>query len=456
MILQRIKSEGLAHNSYYLGSGREAAVIDPRRDCDVYVQVAAQHEQQIVAVLETHRNEDYVIGSRELAEQTGCAIHHGAGLDWGYGSVIADGEKLRIGNLTLLAISTPGHTDESMSYVVEMPGRAGQPLGVFSGDALFVHDVGRVDFYGPDQTSRLAAALYSSLFDRLLPLGDGVLLFPAHGAGSVCARAIAGWDESTLGLERLANPWLQLGRAQFVDAKVAEHLEMAPYFKRMERLNLDGAPLLGMLPNASPLSPRQFEEAVARGAVVVDTRDPASFSGAHIPGALSVWLEGLPAFAGWLLAYDQPILLVLEDGGLAERAVRYLVRLGYDSIVGYLREGIETWYNDGRSLERCGVLGVQELQTLLGQGKRLTVLDVREESEWAEGHIAGSLNIYVGHLQHRLDAVPRDLPLAVVCGVGRRASIGCSILQRAGCTDVSNVLGGMTAWEAAGLPVESG
>lgn len=453
MISERIKSEGIAHNSYLIGSENDAAVIDPRRDCQVYIDLAQQRGLKIKYIFETHRNEDYSIGSVELNHFTGADIYHGLGLDWKYGNTLREGQQFQIGELGLTAIHTPGHTDESMSYaVVDLPtGEA--TVMVFTGDALFVGDVGRTDLYGPEEAPRLASNLYDSIFNKLLPLGDGVILCPAHGAGSVCGAHIADRDASTLGVERAQSPLLQMSRDEFIKYKVAEKLERPPYFRQMEKYNLEGPPFLGCLPLPVPLPPAAFKKEMERGAVVVDTSYPAAFGGAHIKGSYSIWLEGLPVFAGWVLSYDKPILLVLDDQHHVDKAVRYLMRAGYDQIVGYLKGGIEGWYNAGFPVEHLQVLTVQELKAKIDRGEQLTILDDRGENEWNAGHIKGAQHIYVGHIQERMADIPKDKPVAMFCNVGHRAGLGASILLREGCREVYNVLGSMTAWKAAGYTI---
>lgn len=429
-------------------------MIDPRRDCQVYVDYAQQKGLRIKHILETHRNEDYVVGSIELNSITGAEIYHGPGLDWKYGNTLRDGQQFRIGNLRLMAMHTPGHTDESMSYAVADLATGQATVMVFTGDALFVGDVGRTDLYGPDEASRLASDLYDSIFNKLLPLGDGVVLCPAHGGGSVCGLHIASRAESTIGIERIQNPALQKkDKHEFVRYKLAEKPEKPPYFSQMETYNLQGPPLLGCLPLPAPLTPAEFRGERDRGAILVDTSEPAAFGGAHIKGAYSIWLEGLPIFAGWVLPYDKPILLVLEDQSHLERAVRYLIRAGYDRIIGYLRDGIEGWYNAGFPTQSLPLLSVHQLKNMLDRHEKLVVLDTRGQDEWESGHIAGSLHIYVGHLEQRLAEVPGDKPIAVICNVGHRAGLGASILLRAGYPEVYNVLGSVRAWIAAGFPV---
>jgi len=291
VIFERVKSEGIAHISYFIGSGNSAAVIDPRRDCQIYVDLAQKHGLKIKYIFETHRNEDYAIGSIELKNMTGAEIYHGRGLDWKYGNTIDDGHEFRVGKLRITAMATPGHTDESMSYVLTDMSSGNAPIMVFTGDTLFVGDVGRTDFGGLDNAQRMASNQYDSIFKKILPLGDGVILCPAHGAGSVCGSHIADRDESTLGIERLQNPMLQMGKDDFIRFKKAQKLEMPSYFRQMEKYNIEGAPLLGCLPMPMPLTPDEFKAEIERGAVVVDTSYPASFGGAHISGSYSIWLE---------------------------------------------------------------------------------------------------------------------------------------------------------------------
>jgi hydroxyacylglutathione hydrolase len=455
IIFERIKSEGIAHNSYLIGSESQAAVIDPRRDCQVYIELAQQNGLKVKYIFETHRNEDYVIGSVELNHLTGAEVFHGAGLNWKYGTTLRDEQRFEIGNLRLTAIHTPGHTDESMSYAVADLSTGEATVLVLTGDALFVGDVGRTDLYGSEEAPRLASNLYDSIFNRLLPLGDGAILCPAHGAGSVCGANIADRDEGTLGVERVQNRLLQMSRDEFIKYKTAENLERPYYFRQMEKYNLEGPPLLGCLPSPAPLSPVEFKKEIERGAVVVDTSYPAAFGGAHIKGSYSIWLAGLPIFAGWVLSYDKPVLLVLDDQHHLEKAVRYLIRAGYDQIIGYLKGGIEGWYNAGFPVEHLQVLTVHELKAKIDRGEELTILDDRGEHEWKEGHIKGAHNIYVGHIQERMVDIPQDKPVAMFCNVGHRAGLGASILLREGCREVYNVLGSMTAWKAAGYPIST-
>lgn len=458
MIFDRIKSEGLAHISYLIGSKKEALVIDPRRDCQLYIDLARREELKINYVFETHRNEDYVIGSCDLAQKTGAKIYHGPGLNFKYGETLRDGQVFHFGELKLTAIHTPGHTDESVSYALADTTMNDNAIMVFTGDTIFVGDVGRTDLYGPRETLRLSDALYNSIFNKLMPLGDGVILCPAHGAGSVCGGAISEREWSTIGLERLKNPMLQKTHDEFIMFKVGERLERPPYFKKMEQYNLEGPPLLANLPNPPPLSPVEFQKRINQGAQVVDTRAPSAFGGSHIKGSYNIWMEGLPGYAGWVLSYDKPVLLVLESRRQLETAISYLVRLGYDQIGGYLCAGLEacgleSWYTSAFPFEHLGLFSVQELKDRLDRGDNFTVLDVRTDREWNEGHVENALHVYVGNIQKRLDKIPENQPVAFICSVGNRGSLAASIFLRAGRREAYNVLGGMTAWQEADYPI---
>jgi len=452
VLFERIESQGLAHYSYLVGDGNRAVVIDPRRDVRVYVEKATRAGMRITHVLETHRNEDYVIGSCELADATGATVLHSAegDLDYGYGESISDGETLTIGRLSLTAMHTPGHTLGHMSYLLHDPD--GNPWIVFTGDALFAGDVGRTDFYGEGRLDEITGLLYDTIFNKLLPLGDGVIVCPAHGAGSVCGTAIAERVWTTMGLERKANPKLQFTEeAAFVE-NVGRMLEYPPYFKMMEALNLEGAPVLGSLPLVPPLRPDEFA-AKMNDAQVVDTRSEVSYGAAHVPGALSIWEGGLSSFAGWFLTYNTPILLVGETSDVTQ-AVRYLARMGYDNVEGFLGGGMLAWHKAGLASEKLETLTVQELCDRMDEDGELTILDVRSEEELARQRIPTAHHIHLTQLPERLDEVLKGQRVYVFCGSGRRSMVGASLLQRAGYDDVTVVLGGLAGWSSVRCPLE--
>ena len=452
MLFERIESEGIAHYSYLVGDEHRAVVIDPRRDCDIYIHRAVRSGFRIFAILETHRNEDYVIGSVELAERTGAQIWHADGqLGYRYGQAVTDGQSWQAGRLKITAIHSPGHTPGSMSYLLH--DFDGRPWMVFTGDALFAGDVGRVDLLGMDRAEELAGQLYDTLFEKLLPLGDDIIVCPAHGSGSICGSAIAERTWTTLGLERRLNPMLQFGNREEFITGAARELERPPYFRRMERLNLEGAPLLGDLPVPSPLMADEFAEK-AQTSIVLDTRSSLSFSAAHVPQSLSVWLEGLPGFVGWFTPYDKPLLLVNETDD-TDRAVRYLVRLGYDQLVGSLAGGMLSWHMAGRESDAIRTVTVQTLCALLDEEEKLHVLDVRSEGELASaGKIPNARHIHITQLPHHMSEVPRDRSVYIFCGSGLRSTVAASLLQRQGWKNAAVVLGGLAGWNSVSCPLK--
>ncbi|MGD1995953.1 MAG: MBL fold metallo-hydrolase [Anaerolineae bacterium] len=452
MLFERIESEGIAHYSYLIGDQQEAAVIDPRRDCDAYIEKASKQGLRIACILETHRNEDYAIGSPELASRTRAEIWHAdEQWDYHYGQPVQDGQTWRVGRLKLRAIHSPGHTPGSMSYLLHDPD--GDPWVLFSGDALFAGDVGRVDLLGVDRLEEMAGVLHETLFDRLLALPDEIIVCPAHGSGSVCGASIAERVWTTVGLERRLNPKLAYTDRDDFIANAAQELERPPYFRRMEELNLKGPPLLGALPVPTPLPPREFAQWAREGAVL-DTRMGLGFGAAHVPGAQSIWMEGLGRFAGWFLDYDHPILLVNETNDPTP-VVRHLIRLGYDELAGYLSGGMLAWHTAGRESQAIQMVTVQELCHRLDADEEPWILDVRSSVELtSEGEIPNAHHIYITQLPHRMGEVPRDRPVYVFCASSRRAMVGASFLQRSGWQNLIVVLGGLAGWRSTTCPIE--
>jgi hydroxyacylglutathione hydrolase len=452
MRLKTIKSQGLAQTSYYLSDRGEAAVIDPRRDIHDYIELAKEDCAEILYSFETHRNEDYVIGSLELKDVTGAEICHSGETRFGYGDHdLADGDTFRVGRLRVECLHTPGHTQGSICYAVHNSPRGG-PFMVLTGDTLFVGDVGRTDLPGLDTWEEMSGLLHDSLHGKLLPLGDSVIVYPSHTAGSICGSHIGNRDVTTIGYERRTNPQLSLDREGFIRERMANHMLRPPYFGRMEEWNLNGPPLLKDAPVPRLLLPDSFEEEMGKpNGVVVDTRQSDAFAGSHIPGSISIWLGYMAYFPGWILGYDQRLLLVNERKEDASTAIRYLHRIGFDDIVGYLCPGIGAWRNMGKPIETLGSLSVDEFREMTEKGG-VTVLDVREDGEWDGGHVEGAMHVYVGHLKNRLQEVPKDRPVVAVCASGRRSSIAASILKAEG-YDVSNVQGGMNAWYSRRYPL---
>ena len=449
MIFQRIESEGLAHYSYLIGDDRDAVVVDPRFDCDIYVEKAHFAGLRIRHILETHRHEDFVLGSAALAERTGAVIWH-ADSQWRYqyGQPAHHGQKWTIGRLTIEALSSPGHTPGSMSYLLYDPN--GKAWIVFTGDALFAGDVGRVDFMGMDEAPRMAGLLYNTVFRTLIPLGDGVIVCPAHGAGSVCASDIAERMWTTVGLERLHNPKLQVNdRNEFISL-TAKKLEYPPYFSLMEKVNLEGPQFTYNFP--LPLSASEFAQ-IAQDAVVVDTRTEAAFGASHVPGSLFIWSSGIPAFAGWFLPYDKAIVLVNETDN-PDQVVRYLARLGYNNIAGFLAGGMLAWQVAGRESATIKTITVQDFCSLVDKIGLPWLLDVRSASELeSAGRLAGAHHVHLTELQERMNEVPKDQLVYIFCASGLRSMIAASFLRRAGWEDLTVVLGGLAGWKSVSCPI---
>lgn len=455
MEFQRFETPGIAHYAYLLADGGEAAIVDPRRDVDVYLQAARSLGVRIRYVIETHRQEDFVMGSAHLAERTGATIANGEHELFGHGDLrLADEGTLRIGSLTIRALHTPGHTPESTCYAVFTGESKRQAWGVFTGDTLFFGDTGRTDLSNPDRAGDNAALLYDMVHEKLVPLGDGVLVWPAHGPGSVCGSGMAPRPMSTLAAERRYNEVFALTRDAFARSKACERLPRPPYFSRMERVNLRGGIPPAMRPeDLALLSVDELAER-SRTVRVIDTRAPEAFAGGHLEGAYAIWLGGLSSFGGWVASHDSPIMLVVDRDGDVATAVEHLSRIGIDGVEGALAGGFESWRGSGRPIETSGVITPGELAQCKDD---VQVLDVREPDEFDAGHIDVARHLYVGHLDDRLSEIElaRDAPVAVTCSIGNRSGLGVSILRRHGFTDVRNVLGGMTAWSALRLPLRS-
>ncbi|MFE8070470.1 rhodanese-like domain-containing protein [Marinobacteraceae bacterium S3BR75-40.1] len=452
MQLEKIKTEGIAHLSYMVIDGKQAAVIDPRRDTEQYLEKARNAGAQITHVFETHRNEDYVVGSHALAEQTGARVYHGP-VDGGeavrHANTVRENDQFDIGSARLRILETPGHTHDSISIALMDTDVSEQdPVAVFTGDTLFIGDVGRTDFY-PQQREEMAAQLYHSLFDKLLPLGDGVMVLPAHGAGSVCGNAMADREFSTLGFERQQNPRLQLSRDEFIKAKSEEHHYIPPYFEAMEEAN-QNAPGRSEVPHPLPLGPSEFGKALENGALAVDLRTAEAYCGAHIPGSLSLPADVIPAYAGWMLRYDQDLVLIADGPAMLDSGVHALYRLGFDRIQGYLQPDMTAWEASGADYRGVPTLSAKGLKARYDEGEAFALLDVRSIEEFEAGHLRDATHLYLGHLPDQLKELPRERPIVTFCGSGKRASVAASLLLRHGFRQVENCLGSMQACKVIG------
>lgn len=451
MIFETVKSDGLAHKSYFIGSDGDAAVIDPRRDVDVYLEIAATNNLEIKYVFETHRNEDFTIGSVELQQIAGSDVLHGSKLNFLYGKSVKEGDSFQLGKLELGILETPGHTKESLSITLKDKSASEGVYLVFTGDTLFAGATGRIDIYGESEKKKNAEQLYDSIFHKILPLGDQVIICPAHGAGSVCGADIKEQETTTIGHEKKTNKSLQYYREAFIKYKLAEKLYIPPYFRKMEEFNREGPYFMGRIPQLKALKIDELKRLRDEGAQIVDVRQPTSFSGAHIPNSLSIWKRGLSVFAGWLLNYHDPLIIIDEDGSSIDQVTRYLMRLGYDNIYGYLGGGFSNWYMNAEPIKKMELWSVQKLKEKYDE-PQIFLLDVREINDWEEGHIEGSYPIYLGQLKDRLDEIPRDKKIVIYCDAGNKSTIAGSILEKNNYEDVATVLGSIKAWKKAGYP----
>ncbi len=456
---------GLAIYSYIVGDEKtkEAAVIDPTRDVDEFIEIAKREGLHIKHVFETHVHADFVSGSREMKDRLGDDVTiHASGMggeDWtpSYADhVVQDGDEVVMGSVRLKAIHTPGHTLEHVSWALFDDSRSSDtPWLVFTGDFVFVGDVGRPDLLGEEARKELAHQLYKSVFGKLPPLPDFTEIFPGHGAGSLCGKAIGSRASSTLGYERRFNAALvEKPEEQWIGDLMDQMPLSPPYFARMKQINKEGPAVIGPeLPGQRRWSAKDVHERMCENCLIVDVRSKEAFAAAHIPGAINIpFGPTLPTWAGWVLPYDRPTLIVVDDPAQMPEVTTHLLRVGFDDIQGYLEGGMDAWQVSGYEM---ATLTTVTVQSLAGRTGGVTVLDVRTEKEWNAGHIEGAIHIHGGKLQENFELVPRVKPVVVICGSGYRGSIAASFLKREGYENVSNVLGGMSAWKAAGLPLET-
>jgi glyoxylase-like metal-dependent hydrolase (beta-lactamase superfamily II)/rhodanese-related sulfurtransferase len=462
MILHQFYLHCLAHASYLVADEqtRTAAVVDPQRDIDRYLSFAEAHGLRIAHVLLTHLHADFVAGHLELRDRAGAAIYLGAAAKAEYAfTPLHDGDRVEFGRVRLQAIETPGHTPESISIAVyDLDRSASEPHAVLTGDTLFVGDVGRPDLraaLGWSATD-LGAMLYDSLRTKLLTLPDASLVYPAHGAGSLCGKALAKETVSTIGEQRQSNYALQpMTKAAFIDLVTADQPDAPPYFTYDAVMNTKERPTLDEALSRE-LNPMTLELVLAlqrTGGQLLDTRDPAEFAAAHLAGSLNIGLGGQYAtWAGTMLDRERPIVIIADAGREQEAAVR-LGRIGFDHIVGYLEDlgTLEARPELTATIDRVSpALAAEQLAS----GEPLAV-DVRAPREREEKFVAGSVNIPLNHLAERLKELPGDRPLLVYCAGGYRSSIAASLLQRHGFTRVAEIAGGLAAWETAHLPVSA-
>ena len=432
-------------------------IIDPRRDTDIYFDIAKQNKAEIRYVFETHRNEDYVIGSCDVKHRAPSSqIGHSDATRFKYGDLqIADGDVFTVGKIRVTCLNTPGHTDDSMCYLLSDESVGSDPVAVFTGDTLFVGEVGRTDLVDMKKHEQMSRKLYQSLHDKVLPLKDGVVIYPGHGAGSVCGGAIGERDLTTIGYERVYNPWLIIDEDEFVERKLNQRLTRAPYFKRCERLNTIGPPIVAKLPFPLEMTVNDFEQAMQDDkSVILDTRPASEFVKGHIPHSISLPLNHMGLFAGWVLEDDSDFLFALGAKADLDNARSMLLRIGLDSIVGYLTEGLESWLMAGKCVKAFKTYSTQELRTQV-DGNLLKILDVRQPHETEKELIEGSLLAPLTSMAKDIEKIDPNTPIATMCPSGVRATTGASILAKAGFQNVGVPLDGLKGWKEAGYLIQT-
>jgi len=470
MLLRRFYDDKLAQASYLVGcqATGEALVVDPNRDTDTYLAGAADEGMNVRYVSETHIHADFLSGSRELAARSGATLllSGDAPPEWRYrfadsdnARLVRDGDVVTLGNVRIGILHTPGHTPEHISFVITDGAASDEPMGVLTGDFVFVGDVGRPDLLekaaGAKNTMEEGArTLYRSL-QRFRPLPPWLQVFPGHGAGSACGKALGSVPSSTLGYELIVN-WAFRCRTEdeFVAKVLQDQPEPPRYFAEMKRMNRDGPALLGGLPRSPRLPAAALGPVLRDGGIVVDARAREAFAEGHVPGTINIPLgRSFPNWCGWYLPYDRPIHLIADGAAQAREAVRDLVLIGLDAVAGWFDgEALETWRADHRGLESYPVVDWHEAERAVRDDDAL-LLDVRNQTEWSEGHVPGARHIHLGYLRERVDELPRDRPILLYCQSGPRSGIGVSVLRAEGFGDVANIEGGIEERRRAGLPV---
>lgn len=457
MYFERIYEKGLAQASFLIGCQMtgEAIVIDPKRDVDTYIALADQNKLKITKVAETHIHADFLSGSRELCALTGAELllSDEGGADWQYEfphTGLKHGDIIHVGNLELSVLHTPGHTPESISFLLVDKPATTEPVIVLSGDFVFVGDVGRPDLLekaaGVQGTMEVGAEeMYESL-QAFKALGDFIQVWPGHGAGSSCGKSLGAVASSTIGYEKIRNWALNASdKGMFKEQLLDGQPDPPTYFAEMKRLNKVDRPLLLNVPQPARLSSTEFfEYAKDANVQVVDTRNKLAFAAAHYPSTLNIQLNNtFSTWCGWMLSYEQPIVLIVEEKDV-EQAVRKLMRIGLDNVVGVISfDEIEA-----ESSAVTSVISIDEMQAISDDPADYIILDVRNRSEFTAGHIAHAAHYFVGHLRQQIASFPDNRPLVVYCQSGDRAAIASSFLQQHGFTDLRVYFGGMAEWKA--------
>jgi hydroxyacylglutathione hydrolase len=452
--------KGLSAYSYLVGDeeARICVAIDPQRDVQPYLDVLKNSKMRLTHILETHVHADFVSGSRELKHALGdnpliCCSGNG-GQEWiphYVDQVIENGDEISVGEFSLKALHTPGHTPEHLSWSLSKIDEETRCL--FTGDCLFVGSVGRPDLIKAESTQHMASQLYHSLFETLTLFADSVEIFPAHGAGSLCGKEIKSYPSSTLGVERQTNPYLKaMSKEKWIENLLQDMPQPPPYFHLMKEINVQGPEIMDdNIPGIQAISPEGAAVMLSNNVAVLDLRSKEEFAHEHIPGAINIPMgPQMVHWAGWVVPYDEALLLVLDSKTDLKEVIESLLRIGLEDIVGYIEDGMSGWEQAGLPLSHLETCSVQQLdKNLENSSESILVVDVRTNNEWNAGHIEGAVHMELNHVPQKFNELPRDIPLFMICGSGYRSSIASSLLQREGFENVHNVQGGMTAWKQA-------
>ncbi|MEY3350770.1 MAG: hypothetical protein RIQ50_881 [Bacteroidota bacterium] len=465
MFFQHVYDKTLAQASYFIGCQKAgvAAVIDPKRDVDTYLEIAKQNNMQITHIMETHIHADFLTGSRELAALTGAKLYlsdeGGPGWEYEFDHVgLKDGSSFQVGNLRIDVLHTPGHTPESISFLLTDTPASPEPVMFFTGDFVFVGDIGRPDLLekaaGLSGTMDAGAREMYKSIKRFSDLPDYIQVWPGHGAGSACGKALGAVPSTTVGYEKVRNWAFRFAQDEkgFVNYLLEDQPEPPYYFAMMKKLNKVNRPLLTSVPQLKQLSNQEMKDAMAKGIKLIDVRNKVDFANGFIPGSINI--QGNNSFAtwaGWFLSYDEPFMLLAAPSQLDD-VTRKLMRIGLDNIMGYV-PSTEAFIKEGGQLEKANVITIDEFKKAMAE-PNVQVVDLRNATEYKSGHVKGADHVFIGTMMNNLNKISKDKKVLIHCQGGDRSTIGYSLLRKEGYTNVYNYSASMNEWIALGNPVE--
>ncbi|MFN5478836.1 MAG: MBL fold metallo-hydrolase [Chitinophagaceae bacterium] len=466
MFFQHVYDKTLAQASYFIGCQKAgvAAVIDPKRDVDTYLEIAKQNNMQITHIMETHIHADFLTGSRELAALTGAKLYlsdeGGPGWEYEFDHVgLKDGSSFQVGNLRIDVLHTPGHTPESISFLLTDTPASPEPVMFFTGDFVFVGDIGRPDLLekaaGLSGTMDAGAREMYKSIKRFSDLPDYIQVWPGHGAGSACGKALGAVPSTTVGYEKVRNWAFRFAQDEkgFVNYLLEDQPEPPYYFAMMKKLNKVNRPLLTSVPQLTQLSNQEMKDAMAKGIKLIDVRNKVDFANGFIPGSINI--QGNNSFAtwaGWFLTYDEPFMLLAAPSQLDD-VTRKLMRIGLDNIMGYV-PSTEAFIKEGGQLEKANVITIDEFKKAMAE-PNVQVVDLRNATEYKSGHVKGADHVFIGTMMNNLNKISKDKKVLIHCQGGDRSTIGYSLLRKEGYTNVYNYSASMNEWIALGNPVEN-